>query len=460
MATIADASYSTSGNMKAGSYKQTVGSISGSDADNYTFSGFTTVNANYVVDKLALTGTSIGDVTTTYGTSASTGPVTFSNVLGSGSSKDQVNAMATIADASYSTSGNMKAGSYKQTVGPISGSDADNYTFSGFTTLSANYVVNKLALTGAIATTTTEYGSPLTAGDVALDNVVAGDQMGTAKVKIDPTGHTSPSGNLNAGNYSGLQVLSAFSGEDAGNYTYDQVKGDYRVTPKELTLTDVIASDKVYDSTRTATVTNWTIDGLVSGENLGVSDYTATFDTKDAGTGKTVTVENVTFADDTTNGLAGNYTYTVNSGKTTATIKEKVIDLDGSKPYDGNANLDASDFGANGYIAGVGMETIKLTGAGSVPSYYILNMKQSLSLGSLRLTDGANGGLGTNYTLIGGNHFGTIINNPFFIPSNIPPQQIQEDEESVNKRRKLQSTNPDDPFVTAGNTPLTNRKSL
>jgi hypothetical protein len=457
-ASISDPSYSTSGNLKAGSYKQSAGPITGKDADNYMFSGFTTVGANFTVDKLALTGMSIGDVTTTYGTPSETGAVTFGNVLGSGSNKDQVNATATIADANYSTSGNLKAGNYKQIAGSITGIDADNYTFSEFTTMRANYVVDKLALTGTIASITTEYGTPLTAGDITLNNVVAGDQLGTATVLIDQTGHTSPGGNLNAGSYRGLQVLSALSGEDAGNYTFDQVKGDSMVIPKELTLTDVIASDKIYDSTRTATISNWTIDGLVNGENLGLSGYTATFDTKDAGTGKTVTVENVTFRDDT-NGLASNYTYMVNSGKTTATIKEKVIDLNGTKPYDGNANFDASDFGANGYIAGVGFETILLTGTGTVPSANIVNTRQPLSLGTLRLTDGRNGGWSTNYTLKGGYHFSTIINR-LFTPSNLPLKQVDTDSESVLKSRKLQKTNPDDPFVITGNYILKSRTSL
>jgi hypothetical protein len=246
----------------------------------------------------------------------------------------------------------------------------------------------------------------------------------------------------------------------AGNYTYTPASATTTatITPKTLTLTGVSASDKTYDGNRDATVTNFSIDGFVSGENLGVGGYTAMFDTKDAGTGKTVMIENVTFMNGT-NSLASNYSYKVNSGRTTATIEKKIINLDGLKSFDGNVNFDASNFGTHGYIAGVGFETIKLTGTGTVPFSYNLNSKQSLSLGNLSLNNGTNKGWEGNYTLIGGNHFGTIINNPTYIPTNIPPREILDDSDSIHKRLKLQSTDPDDPFVTVGNSELTNKKS-
>ena len=147
-ASLVGDTYSTSHNLKAGSYKQTVGDIAGTDSANYTFSAYTTASANYTVGQLALTGTSIGNVSTTYGTSAGVGSVTFGNVLSSGSSTDNVVATASLVGDTYSTSHNLKAGSYKQTVGDIAGTDSANYTFSTYTTGSANYTVGQLAMTG------------------------------------------------------------------------------------------------------------------------------------------------------------------------------------------------------------------------------------------------------------------------------------------------------------------------
>jgi len=135
----------------------------------------------------------------------------------------------------------------------------------------------------------------------------------------------------------------------------------------------------------------------------------------------------------------------------TKSILAKVINLDGTKRYNGNVNFESSNFGENGTIAGIGSETLILAGSGSVASATVLNDKQPLIQGTLTLTDGTNGGLSGNYTLTGGTHFGTIINNPTFIPSNIPPKQIDDDSEEILRRRKLQSTTPDDPLITAGN---------
>ncbi|NTW51445.1 MAG: filamentous hemagglutinin N-terminal domain-containing protein [Chlorobiaceae bacterium] len=132
----------------------------------------------------------------------------------------------------------------------------------------------------------------------------------------------------------------------------------------------------------------------------------------------------------------------------TARITAKVINLDGTKYHDGNVNFIPSNFGVNGLVAGVGAETVQLNGTGTVPSPGIDAGKQALSIGNLTLTAGVNGGLGTNYTLTGGTHYGTI--NYYFFP-NIPPRELDTDAESVMRRRKLESINPKNPAVTAGN---------
>eukprot|EP01034_Spumella_vulgaris_P042994 gene42995-53351_t len=156
-ATWVNPTFSSSNKLKAGSYAQNVtGTLTGTDADNYSFTGMTTAGANYTVSKLALTGAAIANTSTIYGTPAATGAVSFNNVIGS----DVVTpATATLVAPSYSSSNNLKAGSYAQSVtGALTGTDADNYSFSGMTTTGDNYTVSKLALTGAaIANTSTIY---------------------------------------------------------------------------------------------------------------------------------------------------------------------------------------------------------------------------------------------------------------------------------------------------------------
>ena len=140
-----------------------------------------------MVNPLALTGTAIAGVTTTYGTAAAAGAVTFSNNFAA----DVLSATAGIDNQALSTSSNLRAGTYTQTVSAISGADALNYSFTPFTTGSATYVVNPLALTGtAIAGVTTTYGTAAAAGAVSFSNNVAADVL-SATAGIDNQ-HSAP----------------------------------------------------------------------------------------------------------------------------------------------------------------------------------------------------------------------------------------------------------------------------
>ncbi|PIQ52062.1 MAG: hypothetical protein COW02_11510, partial [Comamonadaceae bacterium CG12_big_fil_rev_8_21_14_0_65_59_15] len=103
---------STSGNYWAGTYPSAQSAstvLGGADAANYSFAGAT---ANYTITPLTLTVTSIDPVSTTYGTSAAAGAVSFGNLI----SGDVVTATASIVNPLTSTSGNLKAGSYSQSV--------------------------------------------------------------------------------------------------------------------------------------------------------------------------------------------------------------------------------------------------------------------------------------------------------------------------------------------------------
>ena len=203
-------------------------------ASNYKLPALTAgVNNSVVLSAKALTGT-IADVTTTYGTAAATGAVSLSGKVGT----DDVLAASTptLVSAATSTSGQLKAGSYVQTVSAgLTGADAGNYSFAGSTTPTANYVVNKLALTGAIAQGLTTYSNTLVAGAVSLTNTVSGDDVLASGVNIDTTGKTSTSGHLKAGVHMGIQTLTGLTGADKDNYSFANIQGDYKVNPLALT---------------------------------------------------------------------------------------------------------------------------------------------------------------------------------------------------------------------------------
>src|SRR5580700_11062420 len=190
-------------------------------------------NGTLTIDSLALTGT-IATGSSVYGSALSPGTVTFTNLVGS----DQLSATVAVNTTGHtSTSGHLNAGSYTgiESLSSLTGADAGDYTFAGVT---GNYTVGQLALTGTIATGSSVYGSALSPGAVTFTNLVGSDQLSTT-VAVNTTGHTSTSGHLNAGSYTGIESLSSLTGADAGDYTFAGVTGNYTVGQLALTGTIV-----------------------------------------------------------------------------------------------------------------------------------------------------------------------------------------------------------------------------
>ena len=193
-------------------------------ASNYSLSPGQTVTAN--ITPALLTATDIAPVTATYGDPITPGAVQLAGVIGS----DKVSATANLANAKYSSSNNVKAGAYQQTVHALAGLDASNYTLAPFTTNSPNYEISALALNGAITSSSTTAGALLAPGTVSFKNVVAGDVIGVAEVVVAIPGAAkgSKTGNT-VGTFVGSQKVASLSGVDAENYSYQNVLGDYTV---------------------------------------------------------------------------------------------------------------------------------------------------------------------------------------------------------------------------------------
>jgi len=311
---------SSSGNLIAGTHLgiETVsGVLSGTDAANYSFSG---AIANYTVDKMALTGAAIANISTTYGTPAQTGTVTFANTIAG----DLVSSNAVIDKQLFSSSNNLKAGSYTQTAGAISGADASNYTFTGYTTPTASYEVSKLLLTGTLASGSSTYGSALNPGALNLTGVITGDTVNPASVAINTTGLLSTSGNLKAGSYTGIQsVGNTLNGGDAANYTFAGAIGDYTVSKAALTVT-ATGQNKTYDGNTTANPTLTITGGLVGSETLTLN-ATASFNSRNVDAANLITVNNITLADGANGGLGVNYSIT--AGQTVAASITKLTSV-------------------------------------------------------------------------------------------------------------------------------------
>ena len=95
---------------------------------------------------------------------------------------------------------------------------------------------------------------------------------------------------------------------------------------------------------------------MIGSETLGQT-VGSTFDNKNVGTGKTVTVNSITLADGSNGGLAANYS--ISAGQTsTANITAKSLTVSGitasNKIYDGNTvvTLDTSSVTYSGLVSG------------------------------------------------------------------------------------------------------------
>ena len=132
------------------------------------------------------------------------------------------------------------------------------------------------------------------------------------------------------------------SGTDSGNYTLTQPTLSGDITAKELTITGITGSDKVYDGTTAATATGMaTLNGVEAGDDviLGGSPV-FTFASANVGTGITINTSGYTISGTD----SGNYTLTQPTLSGDITAKELTITgITGSdKVYDGTTAATAS----------------------------------------------------------------------------------------------------------------------
>jgi filamentous hemagglutinin family protein len=150
----------------------------------------------------------------------------------------------------------------------------------------AKVEVAKKALTGSIAQGASIYGDALAPGNVNWSGNVVGDLVAPSAVNINTTGNISQAGYLNAGIYSGIQTVTA-DGNDAANYSFTNVKGDYKVDKRPLTIAPGSVGTKTADGNTTAVVTPGSLSNLVGTETLGVA-ATGTFSDANPGNNKAV----------------------------------------------------------------------------------------------------------------------------------------------------------------------------
>ena len=160
--------------------------------------------------------------------------------------------------------------------------------------------------------------------------------------------------NANAGNNKTVSIISAqLTGTDAYKYTLSLTGSPTTtadITTKELTVSNAVASNKVYDGNTNAEITGSALVGVVSGDEVAINAQTGSFDDKNIGTGKPVT------AALTINGAdATNYSLTQPTGLAAdITIKELTVSsaVASNKVYDGNTNAEITGSALVGVVSG------------------------------------------------------------------------------------------------------------
>lgn len=86
----------------------------------------------------------------------------------------------------------------------------------------------------------------------------------------------------------GLPAIRDGSGRRVYGYGFSGLGLSGSITPAPLTVAGATAADKVYDGTTAATVTSWTLSGVLTGDSVAVTAGSAVFDSARAGAAKPV----------------------------------------------------------------------------------------------------------------------------------------------------------------------------
>ncbi|MBZ8138988.1 filamentous hemagglutinin [Rubrivivax gelatinosus] len=345
------------------------GSLSGSDAGNYTLSSTNTSTTATITAK-AISGAIVAEGKVYDGTRAAATSGTLSGVFDG----DTV-ALATSGSFADKNAG---AGKTVNVAGDLSGTDAGNYTLS--TNSSTTATITAKAISGAIVADGKVYdGTRTAATSGTLSGVVDGDSVTLA---------TSGSfADKNAGAGKTVNVAADLSGTDAGNYTLSTNASTTATITAKAISGAIVADGKVYDGTRAA-VTSGKLSGVIDGDSVALAT-SGSFADKNAGIGKTVNV-----AGDLSGADAGNYTLSTNTS-TTATITAKAISgaivADG-KVYDGTRTA-ATSGTLSGVVDG---DSVTLATSGSFADKNAGAGKTVNVAGDLSGTDAGNYTLSTN----------------------------------------------------------------
>ena len=368
---------------------------SGLTSGNYTI---TFTNGTLTVGKASLT-VSTGPVTKTYdGSLAATGAA----MVAGGT---QLFGSDSLAGGTFAfTNANVGTGNKTVNVSGVTvndGNSGNNYLVSYLS--NAASTINPAAITVSANNAVKTYDSTTSATDTAV--LVSGTLYHNASNggALDSlSGGSFAFTDANAGTANKTVTVGGVTlndGNSGGNYTVTYANNTTS-TINQASLNFVgTVTERAYDGTLNATLSGYTLTGLIGTQTLGASTTGALFTDKNAGTGKTVNISGISLANGTNGGLASNY-HIGATATATGIIDPKLLTVNAvaaDKVYNGNTTATLTSYGLSGFV---GSETVVpvFTGAATFANKNVANGK-TVTITGINLLNGTNGGLASNYSV-------------------------------------------------------------
>ncbi|MCE4556604.1 YDG domain-containing protein, partial [Roseateles cellulosilyticus] len=340
--------------------------LGGTDAGNYSVTQPTGLSADITPKALTVTGTTVANKVYDGLTTASLSGGSLIGIVGS----DTVT-LTQVGSFVDKNAGTARAVTAADTLG---GSDAGNYSVTQPTGLTANITPKALTVTGT--TVANKVYDGLTAASLSGGSLVG--IVGADTVTLTQTGSFA---DKNVGTAKAVAAADALGGTDAGNYSLTQPTGlSADITPKALSMQGLQGQDKVYDGTLAATVSQQGLQwvGLVPGDQVLLGSVSGSFVDKNAGSGKTITLNTTLDGAD-----LGNYTVTPQAS-TTANITQRSLTVTAdnqAKTYGAADPTLTYQLGGQGLVAGD-------TAAGSLTGQLATDTGAAATAGSHAITLG------------------------------------------------------------------------
>src|SRR5581483_7079097 len=321
----------------------------------------------------ALTITATTNTKTYDGTTNAAAVPTVSGLVGS----DTVTGLAETYDNKNAGTGKTLTVSPGYTVND--GNSGNNYTVTTVTNTTG--VINKAALTITAATNTKTYDGTTSAAAVPTASGLVGGDTVTGLAETYDTKHVGTGKTLSVSAY------TVNDGNSGNNYTVTTVTNTTGVINKAALTITAATNTKTYDGTTSAAAVP-TASGLVGGDT--VTGLAETYDNKNAGTGKTLTVSPGYTVNDGNGG--NNYTVTT-ATNTTGVINKAALTITAAtntKTYDGTTSAAAVPT-TSGLVGG---DTV--TGLDETYDTKHVGTGKTLSVSAYTVNDGNSG---NNYTV-------------------------------------------------------------